>query len=105
MIPKFRVWDKEKGEMIEWEDISFHPLWWFKDNPTKEFMISTGLHDKNGKEIWEGDVVTIHDGRNEVIIWEDAGFRMEDGTIFCQDRAKRWEVIGNIYENPELLIS
>lgn len=69
-------------------------------------MQSTGLFDKNGKEIWEGDVVEVFDSRYTVFYdSENASFRLKP-------RDKRWntdymsnyaheasfEIIGNIYE-------
>lgn len=73
----------------------------------------TGLHDKNGKEIYEGDIVV--DKEDEVmgeITWneEEASFYFsilyENGT-YEEEKLNDWasvlEVIGNIYDNPELL--
>ncbi|MBE3145100.1 MAG: hypothetical protein IMZ61_14455 [Planctomycetes bacterium] len=72
----------------------------------------TGLHDKNGKEIWEGDVVTgtVHeyfDGKY-IINFDEGVFsvRVSDEYNPCLYEGipeKQLKVIGNIYENPELL--
>lgn len=69
----------------------------------------TGLHDKNGKEIWEGDVVRHHRGDN-VVEWQNefGAWNMNYGGAVVDQEAGPYdpqdiEVIGNIYENPELI--
>ncbi|REK54731.1 MAG: hypothetical protein C6W55_10385 [Thermobacillus sp.] len=68
---------------------------------------STGLKDKNGKEIYEGDILESNHKlfRFEVIWSEDwAMFTVKGGSVEALIRwATYCEVIGNIYENPELL--
>lgn len=69
----------------------------------------TGLTDKNGKKIFEGDIVDILTENEEigVVAYEDGGFLVNaDG--FCVDfhtniKGTDLEVIGNIHDNPELL--
>jgi uncharacterized phage protein (TIGR01671 family) len=94
------------------------------NNDKVELMQYTGLTDKNGKEIYEGDIVKYHDfyagdykerGGTAQIIWdEEEGHSVckvdkEDGELFyiCStwDMCKNYggEVIGNIYENSNLL--
>ena len=76
----------------------------------------TGLHDKNGKEIYEGDVVYCQTkfGKAKAIIkfidgkfvayWDSILTHPQNGhCIACYEINKRFEVIGNIYDNPELL--
>lgn len=107
---KFRVWDKDKKEMETypmWNDSICH--WWnFHDG--YEIMQYTGLTDKNGKEIYEGDIVNV-DGRNDPhfceFVQKDSGGRFQfthpkKGVWSCFPKPKI-EIIGNIYENPNLL--
>lgn len=105
---KFRAWDKKSEKMIDY--LSFGNkgqtllnlgLYEERDLVPMQF---TGLLDKNGKEIYEGDVVkrNFQDylrGRNRLVEWTNSGGR--NGWNIGQ--GKYWEVIGNIYENPELL--
>ena len=75
----------------------------------------TGLKDKAGREIFEGDIVTYqlsestseHDTVRFVVEWGDCGWIMQDIDLKCcvgylTCAIKTYEVIGNIFENPEL---
>jgi uncharacterized phage protein (TIGR01671 family) len=134
---KFRAWHKVKNIMVydneddtygDWEGCCVSNVGmintilnsqYYKEY---EFMQYTGLHDKNGKEIYEGDIVLLDcyyyeepafDGEFKVIydningMWllvdlenKDRGFAF--GEIRSYYKAEI-EVIGNIYDNPELL--
>lgn len=104
---KFRAWSLEHNTM--WHDI--HKTTYFEQflsNDKRIVMQYTGLKDKNGKEIHEGDIVVDHsdvdDKRRYQIIWENAGFEMQTKYLMRMLRIGDFlEVIGNIYENPELL--
>lgn len=133
MIPKFRVWDKEKQAMSTVEAIDyvndkiypFYRKYVRRYIPFEEavLMQSTGLFDKNGVEIFEGDVVltTRFKGRADVsgghYEWDKeykGVVKMLEGcwVIYTgNDLVELWseieenEVVGNIHENPDLLES
>lgn len=108
-IIKFRAWDEGQKYMayqgapdIETlQSFMFH----FGD---KELMQYTGLNDKNGKEIYEGDIFRDDAWTviRAVIEFEQGtfGWWSDGGEEFIELReCKNIEVVGNIYENPELL--
>ncbi|HEW8214822.1 TPA: hypothetical protein V1A32_002052 [Streptococcus pneumoniae] len=126
MIPKFRAWDKELQTML---DVSLIDLkkgvlvgehWEFGETNFMSFdeielMQSTGLFDKNNKEIFEGDVVrqvrTQPTTENETITgvvtmlegaWSIVNDNKQLASVLWSETAEN-EIIGNIYENPELL--
>lgn len=68
----------------------------------------TGLKDKNGKRIFEGDIVQMSDGKCGIIVYDDrcAGYGCGlhgDGCWLCVSEEKDRLVIGNIHDNPELV--
>lgn len=124
MIPKFRAWfDSEMYDKPVVYDGEFYLDWReFENGETYNgavLMQSTGLKDKNGKEIYEGDIVKYKYGVNtftEAVTYNKdfAGFGLVDddgygGTVFTFGELAEdvdfssLEVAGNIYENPELL--
>ena len=111
---KFRAWHNKVKEMLYAETPKYIFAWVDEGQPV-EIMQFTGLHDKNGNEIYEGDII-IHDYldgeiTHSVIEWYRTGWyakSLEDPTkqvagYLELENCKNIEVIGNIYENPELL--
>ena len=88
------------------EDVNCYEHTDFKD---VELMQYTGLKDKNNKEIYEGDIVTLHNSRYKVIFkTEGARFVLRNDEFeleitFINNNNERMEIVGNIYENSELL--
>ncbi|HEM5420057.1 YopX family protein [Streptococcus suis] len=121
MIPKYRAWfgsemyDKPvvyDGELyLDWRD--------FENGKTHNgaiLMQSTGLVDKNGKEIFEGDVVLENGWRKVAVSFGTQeieenfgdkrifqGFNLYLGGGYPEAVMSKHEIIGNIYENPELV--
>ena len=62
----------------------------------------TGLKDKNGNRIFEGDILSIWNESHDVVVFEDGAFDLENTSIPMRF-ANKFEVIGNITDNPELL--
>ena len=104
---KFRAWDKENRTMYAWEDIKYIDLETLQK--TNILMQFTGLKDKNGKEIFEGDILAYPDRRKKIIVIVkrvNIAYCEEYGTYANGFRVpedyKNMIVIGNIYENPDI---
>lgn len=102
---KFRAWDEEKEEMLEELQIRNEPLWWLTSLKLP-IMQYTGMKDKNGTDVYEGDILQQYwrgepTGIVAVEYWEH-GFYGNDITRTNYD-SETSEVIGNIYENEGLL--
>lgn len=106
---KFRAWNWGKVSVYEPVQFEEDHLWSWQDvnNPNNNFVLMqyTGLHDKNGKEIYEGDIISGYYAPHEVKM-KNIGAE-ENGTLYAWnidiDVLDKTEVIGNIYENPELI--
>lgn len=115
MIPKYRAWNSETKEIEvyeTYEEISELFMALHLDDGFYSLMQSTGLHDKNGKEVFVGDIIKCTRGcPHEVYLEKEyAGTyvgRMpaiylkgiREGYAWTGDE----EIIGNVYQNPELL--
>ena len=110
-IYKFRAWNKEENLMYDWNGVKYEiyahlrNVW---EDGSFELMQFTGLRDKNGKEIWEGDVVKFNDS-NDMYVMEWCSIRLGGGFCPVDKKCKHAmisrdiEAIGNVYENPEFI--
>ncbi|HAP3055229.1 TPA: hypothetical protein ITT00_002789 [Enterococcus faecalis] len=130
MVPKFRAWDKRENTMRDVAVLHFTKggkvnsiEYWKTPSELKSYhvrnlvlMQSTGLKDLNGVEIFEGDIVKVtvnNYGTGErfeqidKVVYEDCRFCFNDGFYYSEtikySGYENKEVIGNVYENPELL--
>jgi hypothetical protein len=103
---KFRVWDKVTSKMYCWP---IHLSSYLDTNGEVEncycLQQYTGLKDRNGKEIYEGDIILLVEenslnyspNKKWIVKWNYNGYE-----CFWFDACEDFEVIGNILENPEL---
>ena len=130
MIPKYKVWDKKRAEMIDLIAINFHKYIPMddltcscSDGPiTRNFqdvvlMQSTGTKDKNGVEIYEGDILKLHaiflapDDKIGYLEYSPKygysiileGNRLYRQEYWASTNKLNYEVIGNVWENEDLL--
>ena len=125
---RFKAWDKEQKKMFDFVEIrygmsgmpyfrlgqsycydedgyeEFGIDWEDKDYLLREieFLRPTGLEDKNGKKIYEEDIIKTSKGCIWRITFMDGVFRLDNKFLFSME-AENFEVIGSVYKNPELL--
>nr|DAS48678.1 MAG TPA: YopX protein [Caudoviricetes sp.] len=119
VLLRFRAWDKETKTMNGMAEIYRNRNQEIELRPRDEDIIlmqSTGLKDKNGKEIFEGDILAIEtdegilnvnifwDSKHALFMFESKKYNEEDLLAeLVEDNTYPFEIAGNIYENPELL--
>ena len=125
MIPKFRCFDKDTKTMHEVVAIDFKDWRVYYEayglrsywNKNVVLMQSTGIKDKNGVEIYEGDILKLHaiflapDDKIGYLEYSPKygysiileGNRLYRQEYWASTNKLNYEVIGNIHENPELL--
>jgi uncharacterized phage protein (TIGR01671 family) len=116
---KFRAWDTKKSCWVKNVYIALDG-WHFTSaiddhQPELVLMQYTGLEDKNGKEIYEGDLIELEEYGRGKVVFDEAMFQYKPLTdawqieenvkchAFYPVTEARVEVIGNIYSNPTLL--
>ena len=121
MTPKFRVWFPDFNQMLRVKALVFekdktrcgcgYSFDFYLENENATIMQSTGLLDKNGKEIFEGDIVKMakdvysEPTYYEVVRHRGGAYRLESKQHGCELwlRHTDCEVVGNVYENKEFL--
>lgn len=118
---KYRAWDSHRKCMIEWNELGaldegLHlSLWNVLTGQVKHIipMEYTGLKDSEGRDIYEGDILSDKEGDNYhiTVVWSEQELRFgvteNGGNIVYHISQKivgeKYRIIGNIHETPELL--
>jgi len=112
LIDEYKTYPHDRGYIHNCQDWEHHDL---ISKPV--IMQYTGLKDKNGKEIYEGDIVKLWFDEGEEVFWNTFLVKFFEGCFICEflqgdteeypiseywNDSQDLEIIGNIYENPEL---
>lgn len=120
---KFRAWDKEQKEWVKYSITDNIPIFchntsrWKTDKEGERFILCqyTGLKDENDREIYEGDIIKAvsfakpigivkYSDENQAFIFNDLDKKYRGySTALMNQFDDGFEILGNIYENPELL--
>ncbi|MEO6891012.1 MAG: YopX family protein [Ktedonobacteraceae bacterium] len=112
---KFCVWNKHAKKMEAVQD-----LYWFEEQHIRDFsddtqyevLQFTGMQDRHGKDVYEGDILGLDDPEDHsraLVVFHQGAFKPQ---LLIRQRPKYspifdtgwdWTIIGNMYENPELL--
>lgn len=121
MIPRFRAWDKTNKKMYLVDEINFNRgefesigdgITFLREADEVELMQSTGLFDKNGKDVYIGDIIKCTRGcPHEVYLEKEYGGTYVGGmpAVYLKGLLSGYawtgdeEIVGNVYQNPELL--
>lgn len=102
---KFRSWHKGVKEMSYDDHLSPNMVHYFKAVPII-MMQFTGIIDCNGVDIYDGDIIMGEDGEKEIVSWAEQStgwYPFASQIKSIRDVNKSVLVLGNIYQNPELL--
>jgi hypothetical protein len=104
---KFRAWAINAKKMYSWEQMleqRKHFASWFMWTDMYKLMQFTGLRDKNGREIYEGDILK-DTGNIRRVLYNTPSFVLvdENGFFYWTYNTDEYEVIGNVHDNPDLL--
>ena len=120
---KFRAWDKEQKEWVKYSITDNIPIFchntsrWRTDKEGERFILCQyiGLKDENDREIYEGDIIKAvsfakpigivkYSDENQAFIFNDLDKKYRGySTALMNQFDDGFEILGNIYENPELL--